>query len=84
VKQLVVTSKVVHDFIEQPSVMIYKTYCPKCSFYDEGDETNSEDCVCRFSYGYPSLCEVGTVGFYKYNILESIRLSDEAMEKFNY
>jgi hypothetical protein len=31
-KQLIVTDKIVNDFIEQPIAIIFKTYCSKCTF----------------------------------------------------
>jgi hypothetical protein len=88
-KQLIVTTKVVNDFIEQPAEMISKTYCPKCTFscYREVLRLNG---VSHFKYfchifdGYPSLCENGTIGFYKYNKEESKRLSTVARDEFHY
>jgi hypothetical protein len=88
-KQLIVTTKVVSDFIEQPPAMIYKTYCPKCTLASScevscGGGVIRIDYTCHISAGYPSLCEVGTTGFYQRNIKESIRLSNEARDEFHY
>jgi hypothetical protein len=88
-KQLIVTTKVVNDFIEQPAEIVFKTYCPKCAFscYREVLRLNGVShfkYFCRISDGYPSLCENGTTGFYKYNQEESRRLSTEARDEFHY
>jgi hypothetical protein len=88
-KQLIVTSKVVSDFVEQPPARAYKTYCPKCTFVssceaDYGAEITRIDYTCHISGGYPSLCEGGTIGFYRYNVEESIKLTDEARDEFHY
>jgi hypothetical protein len=88
-KQLVVTDKIVNDFIEQPIATIFKTYCSKCAFSSSCEVpcdtgTFHLNYTCHVPAGYPSLCEVGTTGFYQYNIQESIRLSDEARDEFHY
>jgi hypothetical protein len=95
-KQLIVTDKIVNDFIEQPIAVIFKTYCSKCAFssycevpcdtgiFSRISEMFHIDYTCRIPAGYPSLCERGITGFYQYNIQESIRLSDEARDEFHY
>jgi hypothetical protein len=89
-KQLIITNKVVSDFIEQPNAIIYKTYCPKCKFSSPRRDSLDDEIsyiksyTCCIPDGYPSLCEIGTIGFYKHNIKESIRLSNEARDEFHY
>jgi hypothetical protein len=95
-KQLIITNKIVNDFIEQPIAVIYKTYCSECTFSSSCEvpcgtgifrhirEIFDIDYTCHIPVGYPSLCEVGTTGFYRHNVEESIRLTDEARNEFNY
>jgi hypothetical protein len=88
-KQLIVTNIDVSDFIEQPNVITYKTYCPKCTFSSSCEEfclngISQIKYTCHISAGYPSLCEGGTTGFYKYNVKESRRLTNEARDEFHY
>jgi hypothetical protein len=67
-KQLVVTYKVLYDFIDQDPVLIYKTYCSKCSFCCDttnGEKLSFNGLTCRMPLEYSSLCKVGTKGFYQ-------------------